>query len=95
MDEDSEARAAELAELRAENARLAAEVAFENGRFRALLENASVPMLVTSFEFGRFLDLNQAYADYMGFPRAEILAGELITAPAPLPRHSNAQRAHR
>lgn len=25
--------------------------------------------------------------------RAEILAGELITAPAPLPRHSNAQRA--
>lgn len=25
--------------------------------------------------------------------RAEILAGEVITAPAPLPRHSNAQRA--
>jgi two-component system, cell cycle sensor histidine kinase and response regulator CckA len=74
MAEDTKALAAELAELRAENARLAAEVAFENGRFRALLENASVPMLVTSFEFGRFLDLNQAYADYMGFSREEILA---------------------
>ena len=38
------------------------------------------------------------YADLLSLPadaRAEILAGELITAPAPLPRHSNAQGAMR
>lgn len=36
------------------------------------------------------------YADLLALPedvRAEILGGSLITAPAPLPKHSNAQRA--
>lgn len=36
------------------------------------------------------------YADLLALAddvRAEILAGEIVTSPAPLPRHSNAQRA--
>jgi len=36
------------------------------------------------------------YADLLALPdevRAEILAGQVVTAPAPLPKHSNAQRA--
>ncbi|HVW29777.1 MAG TPA: Uma2 family endonuclease [Polyangiaceae bacterium] len=38
------------------------------------------------------------YADLLGLPeqtRAEILAGEIVVAPAPLPRHSKAQGAIR
>jgi Uma2 family endonuclease len=36
------------------------------------------------------------YADLLALPddvRAEVLAGQVVTAPAPLPRHSKAQRA--
>jgi Uma2 family endonuclease len=36
------------------------------------------------------------HADLLGLPegvRAEILGGDVVTAPAPLPRHANAQRA--
>lgn len=36
------------------------------------------------------------YADLLALPsdmRAEVLAGEIVTAPAPLPRHSHVQRA--
>jgi Uma2 family endonuclease len=36
------------------------------------------------------------YADLLGLPedvRAEVLAGEVVTSPAPLPRHSNVQSA--
>ena len=74
MGEDSEKFSAELETLRAENGRLRNELANQVELFRVTLHNASVPILVTSFEFGKFLEVNQAYADFFGYTREEILA---------------------
>ncbi|HEY3493242.1 MAG TPA: ATP-binding protein, partial [Polyangiaceae bacterium] len=76
MAEDSELLSAQLEALRAENARLRSELAQEVELFRATLQNASVPMLVTSFEFGKFLEVNRAYADFFGYTREEILGSD-------------------
>ena len=64
----------ELARLRAENARLAQELAEERGRFQRTLSSGLVGLVLSSFELGRYVEVNQVFADLLGYTREEILA---------------------
>jgi PAS domain S-box-containing protein len=66
----------ELARLRADNFRLTHELTEERERFRHAFEGPLVGYLISSFELGKFLDVNQAYCDFLGFSRAEVLAAD-------------------
>jgi PAS domain S-box-containing protein len=74
MAEDRESLEAELEKLRTENARLAADLEREVRRFTLTFHDNSVPLLMTSFELGKYVDVNQSYADFLGYSRDEILA---------------------
>jgi two-component system, cell cycle sensor histidine kinase and response regulator CckA len=64
----------EVALLRAENARLAQELATRVERFELVFTSSDTGMIITSFELGRFVEVNAAYAAYLGRTREEILA---------------------
>jgi two-component system, cell cycle sensor histidine kinase and response regulator CckA len=64
----------EVALLRAENARLAQELATRLERFELVFTSSDTGMIITSFELGRFVEVNAAYAAYLGRSREEILA---------------------
>jgi len=64
----------ELARLRAENWRLKHELAEQRERYQSMLDNELVGFLIASFELNRFLDTNQAYCDFLGYEREELLS---------------------
>jgi two-component system cell cycle sensor histidine kinase/response regulator CckA len=64
----------EVALLRAENARLSQELATRLERFELVFASSDTGMVITSFELGRFVEVNAAYAAFMGRSREEILA---------------------
>jgi PAS domain S-box-containing protein len=66
--------AGELARLRAENARLERELEEERARSRRAFDTALVGKIVSSFELGRYLSVNQVFVDMCGYAEAEILA---------------------
>src|SRR6478609_6988192 len=76
MTEDSPSLADELTRLRAENFRLTHELTEERERFRHAFEGPLVGYLISSFEQGKFLDTNQAYCDFLGFSREEVLGAD-------------------
>jgi PAS domain S-box-containing protein len=66
----------ELTRLQAENWRLTHELAEERERFRHVFESPLVGFLLASFELNKFLELNQAYCDFLGYTREEVLAAD-------------------
>ena len=76
MTENSSSSADELTRLRADNFRLTHELAEERERFRHAFEGPLVGYLISSFEHGKFLGTNQAYCDFVGFSREEVLAAD-------------------
>jgi two-component system cell cycle sensor histidine kinase/response regulator CckA len=76
MREDPDVLEAELVKLRAENVRLQSVLADECERYLVTLRHARVPLLITSFETGRYTHVNQAYAEFLGFTAEEILASD-------------------
>jgi PAS domain S-box-containing protein len=76
MTEESPSFADELTRLRAENWRLTQELAEERQRFRHVFDSPLVGFLVASFELNKFLELNQAYSDFLGYSRDEVLAAD-------------------
>jgi PAS domain S-box-containing protein len=64
----------EVALLRAENTRLAQELATRLERFELVFASSDTGMVITSFELGRFVEANAAYAAFVGRSREEILA---------------------
>jgi PAS domain S-box-containing protein len=64
----------ELTRLRHENEALRQELVEERLRFRQTFQTNLVGYLITSFEIGKILDINQTYADLFGYSQAEILA---------------------
>jgi two-component system, cell cycle sensor histidine kinase and response regulator CckA len=64
---------AELALLRAENTRLLEELRTSQERFQLGFVESPVGMLVVCLATARFVDTNQAYCDFLGYSRQEIL----------------------
>jgi len=63
----------EVEQLRKENARLNDELQTHKDRFYTIFHASSNPMAITRVEDGRFLELNQASADFGGFRREELI----------------------
>lgn len=63
----------ELSRLRAENARLERELDDERARSLRAFDTALVGKIVSSFELGRYLAVNEVFADMLGYAEAEIL----------------------
>jgi PAS domain S-box-containing protein len=61
----------ELVRLRAENERLAAELAGEAERFRLFFQTSPVAIGIFSFEDARFLDVNERYLEFAELSREE------------------------
>jgi two-component system, cell cycle sensor histidine kinase and response regulator CckA len=76
MDDSARSDAEELARLRQENARLTHELSEERERYRLTFDTSLVGYLVSSFERGKFLAVNQAYCDFLGYTREQILETE-------------------
>jgi PAS domain S-box-containing protein len=76
MDDPARSETEELARLRHENACLRDELAEERERARLTFDTRLLGYVVSSFELGKFLALNQAYADFLGYTREEILASD-------------------
>ena len=74
MSASDEGVTVELERLRLENARLTTELAQRDEQYFQLVTASSVPMAIVSLEEARTLDANQAYADFTGRSREEILA---------------------
>jgi two-component system, cell cycle sensor histidine kinase and response regulator CckA len=66
----------ELSRLRSENWRLTHELAEERARFQHTVDTPLVGYLISSFEQGKFLEVNQAYCDFLGFLPEEVLASD-------------------
>jgi len=66
--------AGELSRLLAENARLERELAEERARSQSAFETTLVGRIVSSFELGRYLAVNEAYVAMSGYAESEILA---------------------
>src|SRR5687768_16332024 len=64
---------AELALLRAENARLVDELRRSEERFQLGFAAAPAGMLVICLETARLVDANRAYTEFLGYTREEIL----------------------
>lgn len=64
----------EVALLRAENARLTQTLATTLDRFELVFGSSDTAMVMTSFELGRYVEVNTAYAAFVGRSREEILA---------------------
>jgi PAS domain S-box-containing protein len=76
MAEDSPSFTDELTRLRAENWRLTQELVEERARFCHVFESPLVGLLISSFELNKFLEVNQAYCDFLGYSREEVLAAD-------------------
>lgn len=66
--------AGELSRLLAENARLERELGEERTRSRRAFDTALVGNILSSFELGRYLAVNQVFVDMSGYTEEEILA---------------------
>lgn len=64
----------EVALLRAENARLTQTLATTLERFELAFGFSDTAMVMTSFELGRYVEVNAAYVAFVGRSREEILA---------------------
>src|SRR5690242_9332227 len=73
MDDSTRSDAEELARLRHENACLTHELKEERERFQLTFDTSLVGYVVSSFELGKFQLVNQAYCDFLGYTREEIL----------------------
>ena len=63
-----------MSRLLAENARLERELDEERARSRRVFDTGLVGKIVSSFELGRYLAVNQAFVDMSGYTESEILA---------------------
>ena len=66
----------ELSRVRAENLRLEHELAEARERLKHAFATPLAGHLISSFEHGKFIDVNQAYCDFVGFTREEVLAAD-------------------
>ncbi len=67
---------AELALLRAENARLVDELRRSEERFQLGFAEAPAGMLVICLETARLVDVNRSYCEFLGYAREEILSSD-------------------
>jgi len=76
MAEEPTSSVDELSRLRAENLRLEHELGEERERLRHAFATPLAGHLIASFEHGKFLEVNQAYCEFVGFTREEVLAAD-------------------
>jgi len=76
MAEDPASSVDELSRLRAENLRLTHELAEERERSKLAFSTPLTGYLISSFEQGKFLDVNRAYCDFLGFTREEVMGAD-------------------
>ncbi len=74
MTEAEGSAADELSVLRADNARLQRELDDERMRSLGAFDTALIGKVVSSFELGRYLAVNAAFVDMLGYTESEILA---------------------